>query len=176
MTSTIKSLFFKFKSYLINRPLITDFIAKLVITFGAVLIVGGLYLMILNPSGSVQSQSASSIVNWVPGIPFYISALINVGASTIGLVSWIIGVDLLLIGLGLWVRHRLARIAAISIFGLSATFEFIQFLYFGFLGAPVSILELSVDFIIAYFLFTQFDSWKPLNEVLSIKCSETKCQ
>ena len=166
MGLTIQNYFLKFKSYFTNQVLVTDLIAKLVITFGVVLIVGGLYLMTANFDGSDQiaAQSTVSLVNWVPGIPFFIGELTSAGASTVGLVSWIIGIDLLLVGLGLWIRHRLARLAAISIFGLSAIFQFVQFLYFGFLGSPTSILELFVDCIIAYFLFSQFDSYKPLND------------
>ncbi len=172
MSEVLRKYFLRFKN-LANQVLITDLITKSVITFGVVLIVGGVYLMIINPGGSTQisqaSQSTVSVINWVPGIPFYIGELTNAGASTIGLASWIIGIDLLLVGLGLWIRHRLARLAAISMFGLSAFFQFVQFLYFGFLGSPVSILELFVDCIIAYFLFSQFDSRKIVKEPLKIQ-------
>jgi len=155
----------KLKGYLSDRTLITDLVAKLTITCGVVLIVSGLYLMIVNPSASSQValsnqgvQSAVSAVDWIPGIPFYVGGLSNVGAITVGSVSWILGVDLLLVGLGLWVRHWLARLAAITIFGLAAFFQFIQFLLLGVIGSPISVIELFVDGAIVYCLFSKFDS------------------
>ena len=94
----INNYILKFKNYLADRALITDLVTKLVITFGVVLIVGGLYLMIIDPSASTQVRtnkfSNSAIcfhVNWIPGIPFYIGALTNVNAIIVGLVSWILG-------------------------------------------------------------------------------------
>jgi len=160
-----KSYFSPVGKYLSNRNLITDLIAKLVITFGVVLIVGGLYLMITDGDAatqaaqtSVAAKTAVSLFNWVPGIPFYIGDLANSSTSTVGLVSWIVGLDLLLVGLGLWVRHRLARFTALMIFVLAAFFQFVQFLYLGILGAPASVLELCVDGILVYFLLSKFDS------------------
>lgn len=157
----------KLKGYLSDQTLITDVVAKLTLTFGVVLIVSGLYLMIVNPSASSQVaqsnqgvQSAVAAVEWIPGIPFYVGDLSNVGAIMVGSVSWILGVDLLLVGLGLWVRHRLARLAAIIIFGLAAFFQFVQFLFLGVLGSPISVIELFVDGAIVYCLFSKFDSGK----------------
>jgi len=167
MPGGIQGYFLKLKGYLSDRTLITDLVAKFTITFGVVLIVSGLYLMIVNPSASSQVaqsnqsvQSAVSAVDWIPGIPFYVGALSNVGAVTVGSVSWILGVDLLLVGLGLWVRHRLARLAAITIFGLAAFFQFVQFLFLGVIGSPISVVELFVDGAIVYCLFSKFDSEK----------------
>lgn len=164
MAAIITAYFSKLKTYLSDHTLITDLMAKLIITFGVVLIVGGLYLLISNPDNAAQAvtasqtrQSAVSIVNWVPGIPFNIGDLATLGTSTIGLICWITGVDLLLVGLGLWVRHKFARIAAITIFVFAASFQFIQFITLGLLGSPISILQVSIDGVIAYFLFSAFD-------------------
>ena len=155
----------KLKNYLSDRTLITDLLAKLIITFGVVLIVGGLYLIITGASVSTQvaqtnlaAKSAVSTVDWIPGIPFYIGDLANVSVTAIGLVSWILGIDLLLVGLGIWVRHPLARLAALMIFTLAAFFQFVQFLLLGILGSPISIIELCVDGVIVYFLLSKFDS------------------
>jgi hypothetical protein len=165
MTEVIKSYFLKVKKYLSDHALITDLIARLIITFGVILIVGGLYLMIVNPSMLTQisqtnqvTQSPISTVAWIPGIPFLVNDLGNLAAVIVGSVSWIIGVDLLLVGLGLWVRHRLARFAAIAIFSLAAFFQFIQFLLFGFVGSPLSVVELCVDVTLVYLLFSKFDT------------------
>jgi lysylphosphatidylglycerol synthetase-like protein (DUF2156 family) len=136
----------------------------IIITAGMVLIVSGLYLMIKDASALTQVaqtnlvKSAVSAADWIPGIPFYVGDLANASISVIGLVSWILGIDLLLVGLGVWVRHRLARLAALVIFGLAAFFQFVQFLLLGILGSPISIIELCVDGIIVYCLISRFDS------------------
>jgi hypothetical protein len=139
-------------------------LAVLIITFGVVLIVGGLYLMITDAGASAQVaqtdlaiKSIVSTVGWIPGIPFYIGDLNNVTVGVVGLVSWILGVDFVLVGLGLWVRHQLARLVALAIFVLAAFFQFVQFLLFGILGSPISIIELFIDGIFVYFLFSKFD-------------------
>ena len=156
----------KLRIYLSNRPLITDLLAKLVITFGVVLIVGGLYLMLADSSASTV-KDITSTVEWVPGIPFYIGGLGNLSVATVGLVTWLLGVDLLLVGLGLWVRHTLARLAALAVFALAACFQFIQFLNVGILGLPASLAELLIEGTFVIFLFLRFDSSikqvKPLN-------------
>jgi hypothetical protein len=156
----------KLKAYLSDRSLIASLLAGFIITFGVVLIVGGLYLMITDPRNSAQvaqtslAKSAVFIFDWIPGIPFYVGDLADVSLTAIGLVLWILGIDFLLIGLGLWVRHRLARLAALMIFGLAAFFQFVQFLLLGILGSPTSIIELSIDGTFAYLLFSRVDPRK----------------
>lgn len=158
----------KLRKYLSDRILITDLVAKLVITFGVVLLIGGLYLMINGAGVTNQAaQTLVSTVDWVPGIPFSVSSLTNVGASTVGLVSWFIGLDLLLVGLGLWIRHGLARFTAVIIFALSACYEFIQLLFLGIIGAPASIVQLCLDAILVYVLFSRFDSTANVKKQLS---------
>jgi lysylphosphatidylglycerol synthetase-like protein (DUF2156 family) len=133
-------------------------------TIGVVLIVSGLYLTIKDTIASTQdvrtnlAKSAVSALDWIPGIPFYVGDLAKASITVIGLVSWILGIDLLLVGLGVWARHRLARFAALVIFGSAAFFQFVQFLLLGILGSPISIIELCVDGVIVYFLLSRFDS------------------
>lgn len=164
MADVLKNYFSKFKEYLADETLITDLLSKVTITFGVILIIGGLYLMIINPITSTQatqlSQTAKSTVNtvsWIPGIPFNFDDLANFTSITVGSVSWILGVDMLLVGLGLWVRHRLARLAAIILFSLAALFQFIQFLFLGAIGSPMSIVDLCIDGLFVYLLFSKFD-------------------
>jgi hypothetical protein len=98
-------------------------------------------------------------VAWIPGIPFIIGDLTSLSAAiTIGSVFWIIGIDMLLVGLGLWTRHRFVRLAAILLFSLAAFFQFIEFLFFGVLGSSLSVVELCVDVVLVYFLFSKFDA------------------
>jgi hypothetical protein len=165
--SRIKESAAKFKEdYFDNQTLITDTITKLIITFGAVLIVGGLYLMLNNASAlspaqsSVATQTAVSAVSWVPGIPFSTADLSTSGIPIIGLVTWLVGIDLVIVGLGLWARHRFARLAALMIFVLAAAFQLIQFLYSGLVGSPASIVGVLVDGVFAYFLLSRFESRK----------------
>jgi hypothetical protein len=166
--SPVTDLIKKIRGYLSDRILITDLIAKLIITFGVVLIVGGLYLMITNGGASTQIaqniavKSVVSTVDWIPGIPFLIGDLANFSASTVGLVCWFFGVDLLLLGLGIWVRHVFARVTTLMIFFLAACFQLVQFMYFGIIGSPTSIVELLVDGVFVYFLVSRFDAKKNL--------------
>jgi hypothetical protein len=139
-------------------------LAGIIITAGMVLIVCGLYLMIKDASASSQAvrtnfaKSAVSTLDWIPGIPFYVGDLSKVSITVIGLVSWVLGVDLLLVGLGVWARHQFARFVALVIFGLAAFFQSVQFLLLGFIGSPISIIELCIDGIIVYSLLSRFDS------------------
>jgi hypothetical protein len=100
-------------SWLNNKLLISDFISMTVITLGVVLLVGGLYLMATdsgnlsrNEANQLLPQSPASIIGTVPGIPFDINSLSTNSSSSVGFTSWVVGLDFLLIGLGLWVRHR----------------------------------------------------------------------
>ena len=103
----------------------------IIITIGVVLIVSGLYLMVRDVLASTQvaqtnlAKSAVSAIDWIPGIPFYIGDLAKSSVTVVGLVSWILGIDLLLVGLGVWVRQRIARFAALVIFGFAGFFEFL---------------------------------------------------
>jgi lysylphosphatidylglycerol synthetase-like protein (DUF2156 family) len=162
--SPIIDLISKLRKHLSDHVLITDLITKLVITFGVVSLIGGVSLMITGSGASAQTtQSTVSAFNWIPGIPFSINSLSNSSVSTIGLASWLVGLDLLLVGLGLWVRHKLARLAAMIIFVLAACCQFVQFISLGALGAPSSVLQLFVDVIFVYFLFSKFDSKTVIN-------------
>jgi lysylphosphatidylglycerol synthetase-like protein (DUF2156 family) len=157
--STVIGPINKLRKYLSNRILITDLISKLVITFAVVLIIGGLYLIITDPAGStLATQTLISPINWIPGIPFYVGKLANLSTSAAGLASWITGIDLLLVGMGLWVRHKAARLVALMIFSLGALFQFVEFVSVGILGAPASFIELCLSGIFLYFLAFQFDS------------------
>ena len=166
MTSEIKKYYSKIMAILDNTVFVTDVVSKITITIGVVMIVGGLYLMIANPSGLSQTtQSVASTLDWIPGIPFYIGDLISNGAVIMGLVIWILGIDLLVLGLGLWVRHRFARLTAIMILLIAAFVQFVQFLYVGIIGSPASIIELLFDAVLLFFLLLRFDS-KPTIQII----------
>jgi hypothetical protein len=161
---TKKSFRDKVIKFTADRPLITDIISKLIITFGVVLLISGLYLMLTGssllgqePLSNTAMETATAIVSWVPGIPFSASDLAGYNVTTIGLVSWIVGLDLLLVGLGVWARHRLALLAAVIIFALAAGFQFWQFFTLGIAGAPASLVGLCINGVIAYFLFLTFN-------------------
>jgi hypothetical protein len=155
--------------YTINSSLITDFLAIFIITFGVVLIAGGLVLITAEPASSPSNNSqqgltqqfALAVTNSIPGIPFSLIDLEQYSIAAIGLVSWIAGLNLLCIGLGLWVRHRLARLAALIVFGLAAFFQFIQFLLLGIVGSPISVAVTILNAAIAYLLFSKFDCSNP---------------
>jgi len=169
LVSPANDLINRVRKHLSDCYLVTDLIAKLVLTFGVMLIIGGLYLImgVSGPQTTAAVNSFVSTVEWIPGIPLYLSSLANTSAPTIGLVSWIVGADLLLVGLGLWVRDRLAHLIAMGIFALAAFFQFIVVLYGGILGATASFFGLCVDAVLFYFLLSKFDAKiglkKPLN-------------
>jgi len=87
-----------------------------------------------------------------PGIPFGPADLATSSESIGGIVVWMLGLDILLVGLGLWIRHRYARWIGVTIVGLAAFFDFVQFLLYGLLGAPGSVIELVVNSLILYSL------------------------
>ncbi len=173
---SLKSYIDRIKELFLNRPLVTDIISKLIITFGVVLLIAGLYLMLSDPSltqtplSNSAVQSATAIISWVPGLPFNAGELTNSSVTTIGLVSWIVGIDLLLVGLGVWIRHRLARLVSLSIFILAAVFQFIEFITRGINGAPMSVLLLAVNAVIAYLIFATFDETKQKFENAGLIC------
>jgi len=143
-----------------DRPLVTDIIAKLTITFGVVLLISGLALMLADsslisqmPLSDTAVSTAAGVISWVPGVPFNTNELIIFSVTTAGLVAWIAGIDLLLIGLGTWVKHRIAHLSAVIMFGLATIFQFQQFVTLGIIGAPASITGLIVNGIITYFFF-----------------------
>ncbi len=157
----MRKMFKKAKTYLNNKSEISDLVAILVITFGVVLLVAGLYLLITDATQTAQGdftgQSVISTISWIPGIPFYLGELVNYSLTAVGLVSWIVGFDFLLLGLGLWVRHKLARLAALAIFLLATCFQFVQFLLLGILGSPIAVIETAINAILLYVVFSKFE-------------------
>ncbi len=92
------------------------------------------------------------------GIPFSVGDLSGLSTIVAGSVYWIIGIDLLLVGLGLWVRHKFAQLAAILMFAIAAAFQFFQFLLLGVFGSSASVVMLLVNAVFAYFLYSKFDA------------------
>jgi hypothetical protein len=165
-----------------DLPLVSDFMAKLVITFGIVLLVSGLALMLSDSSlvsevalADSAIDSAVGVISWVPGVPFNARELVGFNVTTAGLVSWVVGIDLLLIGLGVWIRYRIAHLAAVVMFSLAAAFQCQQFITLGITGAPSSITGISINVIIAYYLFAAFNCERYLNanKPLNIQKSST---
>jgi hypothetical protein len=151
----------RIKRPFLNNSYITDLLSIFVITFAIVLILNGIILMTTTPaqdnSKGVTSQFAVAVVNSIPGIPFTIADLSQYSLSEIGLVSWIIGLNFLLIGLGLWVKHKFARMIGLIVFGLASFFQATQFLLLGLVGSPISIIEMALNILIAYLLFSKFE-------------------
>ncbi|MCW3983833.1 MAG: hypothetical protein NWE96_07535 [Candidatus Bathyarchaeota archaeon] len=110
-----------------------------------------------NSTQGVTSQFALEVVNYIPGIPIGIMELSGYSLSGIGLVSWIIGLNVMIIGLGLWVKHKYARFAALTIFGLAFIFQFFQFLLSGLTGSLISVIQMGINGVIAYLLLSKFE-------------------
>ncbi len=145
-----------------SREVFKDFLAITSISLGVVLIVGGLFLIISEASifnlirnSQSATQSMANTIDLIPGVPFSMSwpfELIPFGSGTIGIVTWVFGIDILLVGLGLWVRNKYAKLAAITIFGLAICFDVAQFLFYGFGGAPQAVIGATINGIIVFLL------------------------
>lgn len=150
----------KIKTFIDNKIAVTDILSISIITFGVVLVVAGLFLMITDvmiPSQTTSTKFGVATLSFLPGVPFSVGDLANSSLSVLGLVSWIVGMDLVLVGLGLWVRHKLARFVALTIFSLSMIFQFVQFLLSGILGSPTSVVQIVVNGLVVFLLFSRFD-------------------
>jgi hypothetical protein len=130
------------------------------IGLGGLLLVLGLLMLVvdtglfMNPTHvSLVSKNFLSTLAQFPGIPFDLTELTTSPATIAGIVVWILGLDVMLVGLGLWVKNRFAIYAGIVIFGLAVFFDFVKFLLSGILGAPSSVIELIVNSMILYCLF-----------------------
>jgi hypothetical protein len=103
-----------------------------------------------NPS---VSQSILFLTDQFPGVPLPIEELASQSSIVIGISVAILGLDMLLIGLGLWVKHNLARWIGMFVFALAAYFDFTQFLLLGFLGASGPTVEVLANLLVLYLLF-----------------------
>jgi len=128
------------------------------IGLGAILLVSGLLMLFVD--GSLSSTRASLVSNnflstvaQFPGIPFNLTDLTSSPAAVGGIVVWVLGIDIMLVGLGLWIKNKLARYFAVTVFGIAAFFDFTNFLLSGVLGAPSSVTELLVNSALLYCLF-----------------------
>jgi len=135
------------------------------IGLGGLLLIMGLLMLIvdtglfMNPARvSLVSKNFLSTLAQFPGIPFDLTELTTSPATIAGIVVWILGLDVMLVGLGLWVKNRFARYTGITVFGLAAFFDFVKFLLSGILGAPSSVIELIVNSTILY-CFLKSEIW-----------------
>jgi len=99
------------------------------------------------------STNILSIVGKFPGIPFDVTELGTSSAIISGIIVWILGIDIILLGFGLWMRSRFARYVGITVFGLATFFDFVEFLMNGFVGAPASVIEMIINSTVLYCLF-----------------------
>jgi hypothetical protein len=93
------------------------------------------------------------VLGSIPGVPINTYDLSETSLALTGMVSWIIGLNILLVGLGMWRKNKLAKWIAVVIFALSGYFNFIQILLLGLVGAPLSIAGLITNSLILYLLW-----------------------
>jgi hypothetical protein len=114
--------------------------------------------------GSLQIElalsSVSILARALPGFTISTADLSGTGASAIGLVLWFVGLDELLISLGLWTKHRLARWIAAAVSVLSAYWCVTSFLLQGVLGSPGSLVGLLANACVIYVLLKS-EVWVP---------------
>lgn len=138
---------------------VANLLALVQTAIGVSLLIGGLFLLLADAALLVKPyeigptvQALSYLVDAFPGVPVPMEDLVGYGITAVGIVVWIVGFNLLLIGLGLWIRHKLAIDVALVIFLLAAYFDFVEFLFSGVLGAPASVVGVSLNGLIVYAL------------------------
>ena len=150
----------------LDKSLAIDALILATAAFGVTLLIGGLFLTILdanwimgaNETNSI-AQSITRILEMLPGVPFPLNDLADSSTTVLGLISWVVGLDLLLVTLGLWTRHSMARWIAILVFSLAAYSDFTRFLLFGIVGSPSATVGLGFDCLMIYFLLKE-DFWR----------------
>jgi hypothetical protein len=147
-----------------SKSNIADMLFVATVTFGVISLVGGLSIVLFAASlpakvSGVDAAIASVVfvMSQIPGIPFELGDLINSGGLTlVGIALWVVGFDVLLVGLGLWARSKLAKWVALMVFSVAAFFDLVQFLLLGLLGSPSSVIGIFVNGLIVY-LLTKLD-------------------
>ena len=141
----------------VSTSLILRSISTVSFLLGAVLAIMGTILALLDFSMAlnvfkVTAEQAAFVVNQFPGIPILVTDVADQGFLTVGLVTSILGVDLLLVGAGLRAGIRIAKWTAIMLFSLAVYFDFVEFLVLGLLGAPMSLAMAVLNAVILYLL------------------------
>jgi hypothetical protein len=147
-----------------SKSNIADTLFVVTVTAGVISLVGGLSIVLFAASlpakvsgVDAMTKSVVFVMNQIPGIPFELSDLSNSGGLTlVGIALWVMGFDVLLLGLGLWARSKLAKWVALMVFSVAAFFDLAQFLLLGLLGSPSSVIGIFVNGLIAY-LLTKLD-------------------
>jgi len=140
----------------LDGPLICRAVTYLTLAFGYLLLIGGLCIMVLSPSAAQTglsnfvSNSIVSFVNQVPGMPVNLSSIMSGGDTLIGLFSWITGVIILVVGMGLQIKNRFAKSIGLIIFALALVLDFVAFLVSGILGATDAFTGIFTN---AFFLY-----------------------
>jgi len=138
---------------------LTDALFFVVTTIGMVFTAAGIFIIIDAAAMSPQTQGISqfqhsllSVMGSIPGFPINTSDLYDVSLNNTGMVSWIVGLCLLVTGPGLWAKKKPAKWVATMIFSLSAWFHFLQFILLGLVGAPAAAAVACADILILYSL------------------------
>jgi lysylphosphatidylglycerol synthetase-like protein (DUF2156 family) len=125
---------------------------------GSAMLVEGLLLIFVDltvtESDTLRNVALSSVqtLEQVIGFPLPLYGFANNSLSAIGTATGIVGFDLLMVSLGLWVRSKMALWIATIIFALATFFDFALFLLQGLIGAPASLPGTFINGLIVYAL------------------------
>jgi hypothetical protein len=147
-----------------NKARVADIVFLLTVTFGVISLVGGFSIILFTASLparisgiSAVEESVIFVVSQIPGIPLEFGDLISSGGlNAVGVALWIMGFNILLIGLGLWTKSKAAKWIAFGVFSVATFMEFVQFLLLGVLGSPSSVVGIFVNGLIVY-MITKLD-------------------
>jgi lysylphosphatidylglycerol synthetase-like protein (DUF2156 family) len=125
---------------------------------GSAMLGGGLLLIFVDltvaESDALRNIALSSVQTFEQGFgfPLPLYEFADNSISAIGIATWIVGFDLLMVSLGLLVRSKMALWIATIIFALATFFDFALFLLQGIMGAPLSVPGTLINGLMVYVL------------------------
>ena len=124
----------------------TRYLVLLLAVLGGIMLIGGSYTILADrvlPLSADATRTSTSFamqaMDETLGFPLPTNYMVSESLSAIGFSTLLIGVDLLVLSVGIRAKNKLATWVALFILVLAVFFDFVAFLYQGILGAPMSV-------------------------------------
>jgi len=151
----------------VSRHINIRFVSSFLTIFGIVMVVGGLLSIVADMTLPMNADTVRSnlffalqCVDQIFGFPLPVNEMINNSITAVGISTSVIGLDLLVVSLGLRARNRLALWIAMIMLALAAYFDMVSFLFQGLLGAPASVPGVIINGLVLYVLLKKRESFK----------------
>lgn len=151
----------------ISRPQNIHFVSLLLTIFGIAMVIGGVFSIVADITLPMNADTARSnlfftlqSVDQILGFPLPANEMINNSITIVGISTCVIGLDLLVVSVGLRAKNKLALWIAIIILALAAYFDVVSFLFQGLLGAPASVPGAIINVLVLYVLLKNRESFK----------------